>query len=409
MSLIEERPDQALERFVVDNDDLLELEERVGRFNIFDALGIARIEIRHSNFLAWLLDPNESHGQGALFLNAILMDLLRQLPAGRKPVSPIDLDGVELSGVEVRREWRHIDILIKCESPQFVIAIENKVTFDADDRKLNNYEAAVAEAFPGWKSAFVFLTPDGSEPSDEDWFVYSYGDIHRVLGRCRRTNASAIGDDVLVVLDHYLRLIGSRFMDDPKIDELCKRIYQNHRVALDLIFERVGADSGLVAEVAEAVRGTPAPMNVLNTTSKVVMFVPRSWQGILPAIGAKAKLPADAWIKWEVKVSNRHCRLFVVACPTAVPELRRQVIERLAASLKEFGLKKPKLLTDDWTRLYSETIAEWSEDDPIDGELLRQKVALAVEALTKRLAGVPDALRAMPEMASAIAQQQPVK
>jgi hypothetical protein len=71
----------ALERFVIENDELLELEERIGRFNIFDVLRIARAEIRHSNFLAWLLDPAESHGQGDLFLKAILMDLLRQAPA----------------------------------------------------------------------------------------------------------------------------------------------------------------------------------------------------------------------------------------------------------------------------------------------------------------------------------------
>lgn len=37
---------QALERFVVENDDLLSLEEQIGRFNIFDALSIARVEIR---------------------------------------------------------------------------------------------------------------------------------------------------------------------------------------------------------------------------------------------------------------------------------------------------------------------------------------------------------------------------
>jgi hypothetical protein len=45
----------ALERFVVDNDDLLALESLIGRFNIFDALNIARVEIRHSNFLALIL------------------------------------------------------------------------------------------------------------------------------------------------------------------------------------------------------------------------------------------------------------------------------------------------------------------------------------------------------------------
>ena len=58
----------ALERFVVDNDELLVLEEQIGRFNIFDALRIVDREVKHSDFLAWLLDPNESHGQGGLFL-----------------------------------------------------------------------------------------------------------------------------------------------------------------------------------------------------------------------------------------------------------------------------------------------------------------------------------------------------
>src|SRR5690606_12205461 len=92
---------QALEAFVVDNDALLELEARIGRFNIFDALGIVRTEIRHSNFLAWLLDPAESHGLGGLFLNAVLMDLLRKTPVEQRLFSPIKLDGGELRGVEI--------------------------------------------------------------------------------------------------------------------------------------------------------------------------------------------------------------------------------------------------------------------------------------------------------------------
>src|SRR5260370_40917636 len=83
----------ALERFVVDNDDLLALEALIGKFNIFDALRIARVEIRHSNFLAFILDPAESHGQGQLFLKAVLMDILKAARADLRPLSPIDLDG----------------------------------------------------------------------------------------------------------------------------------------------------------------------------------------------------------------------------------------------------------------------------------------------------------------------------
>src|SRR6266487_6982507 len=106
---------EALERFVVENDGLLQLESHIGRFNIFDALGITRVEIRHSNFLAFILDPAESHGQGQVFLKAVLMDLLKAAPPTLRPFSPIELDGLDLRGVSVRREWRHIDLLITCQ------------------------------------------------------------------------------------------------------------------------------------------------------------------------------------------------------------------------------------------------------------------------------------------------------
>ena len=111
----------ALERFVVENEELLLLEERIGRFNLFDALGIVRIEIRHSNFLAWLLDPNESHGQGSMFLNGVLMDLLRQSPPALRPFSPIELDGAEMRGVRIGPRKRTAEITDSVDEPEAVL------------------------------------------------------------------------------------------------------------------------------------------------------------------------------------------------------------------------------------------------------------------------------------------------
>jgi hypothetical protein len=42
------------------------------------------------------------------------------------------------------------------------------------------------------------------------------------------TNRTAINDDVLAFLEHYLRIIRSQLMEDPQIDKFCKRIHQNH-------------------------------------------------------------------------------------------------------------------------------------------------------------------------------------
>lgn len=177
----------ALERFVVDNDDLLQLESLIGRFNIFDDLGIARAEIRHSNFLAFILDPAESHGQSQLFLRALLMDLLKTAPPAQRPLSPIEIDGVDLRGVEVRREWQNIDLMITSRQPPFVIVVENKIGTDEHSNQLGRYKETIHQHYPHARPLYLYLTPDGTEPSEDEWMPYSYRDVHRVLSRVRAT------------------------------------------------------------------------------------------------------------------------------------------------------------------------------------------------------------------------------
>ena len=293
---------EALERFVVENDDLLALESRIGRFNIFDALGITRAEIRHSNFLAFILDPAESHGQGQLFLKAVLMDLLKQALPERRPLSPIDRDGTDLRGVEVKREWKHIDLLIKCQEPSFVVVVENKIGAKEGRDQLIRYEATMNKHYPGARPLYVYLTLNADEPSEDAWMPYSHADIHRVLARVRETNGNAIGDDVLVFLDHYLSLLGTRIMNDEEIDELCRQIYKNHRQALDLIWERVGTpESGELAEVAN-VLDEDARWKVVARRSNCIDFVPKAWLEWLPQLGLKADLLA--WIYVRIGSAN---------------------------------------------------------------------------------------------------------
>lgn len=63
-----------LEAFVVDNPDLERLESLLAEFNIFEALWGKKVrgELRHSDFLAFLLNPTENHGLGDIFLRKLL-------------------------------------------------------------------------------------------------------------------------------------------------------------------------------------------------------------------------------------------------------------------------------------------------------------------------------------------------
>jgi len=388
---------QALERFVVDNDDLLALEERIGRFNIFDALGIARTEIRHSNFLAWLLDPAESHGQGSLFLKAVLMDLLKQAPADMRPLSPIELDGEELRGVKIRREWNSIDILIECQEPPFVIAIENKVDSGEGKGQLQRYKDIVRQQFRHQRPMFVFLTTDGGEASDEDWVPYSYADIHRVLDRVRQSYRGAIGDDVTAFLEHYLRLIGTRFMNDPKIDELCQRIYANHRQALELIWERAGtAGSGLPSKISDLLREQEERWTILATTSRSVVFSPSSWRSLLPPLCERKMFDPALWLVCRFEVREDHCHFAFQVWPVSDGELRRQVVERLVRTPKEFGLKlffkSSAGAGQKWTQMCREDVARWDEETGPDDDVL-QHVRDKLDETWSRFAPLPDALR----------------
>jgi hypothetical protein len=364
----------ALEKFVMENDELLELEARIGRFNIFDALGIVNAEIKHSNFLGWLLDPAESHGAGDLFLKAILMDMLRQTPEDLRPkgVSPIDLDGATIADVEIRREWRNIDLLIRCESPRLVIAIENKIRSGEHGGQLLKYKKIVREAFPDDPSMFVFLTREGDEPSDDDWTTYSYGRIKEVLERVRRTNEGAIGEDVDTFLDHYLHLIGSRLMDDQIIDDLCRKIYKNHRQAIELIIGRIGNASPGQDAVRDILAGIP-DWTVVHSTDRAIIFVPTCSLDQLVSRRIAARPVAAHWIFWQVRWYPRFCILEGVVGPADNVPLRRRVVNFLQDNGDSYGLsnrKTRKKLTDDWTRVFSTRLAKWLPDEGPDEEKL---------------------------------------
>ena len=53
---------------ILKDEDFDKLDLGLKNPNIFQILKITNKEIRHSNFLSWLLDPNQSHKLGDIFL-----------------------------------------------------------------------------------------------------------------------------------------------------------------------------------------------------------------------------------------------------------------------------------------------------------------------------------------------------
>ena len=116
---------EEVDRLVEDSAFLRYHAEYVKRrqFNAFDVLRYAEYEIRHSNVMAWLLDPNETHGIGRAFLEWFLGQA--RLP-GKLPGKVVRGHGGQT--VRVERELYYVDVVIFLESDlgRHIVVIENK-------------------------------------------------------------------------------------------------------------------------------------------------------------------------------------------------------------------------------------------------------------------------------------------
>jgi len=164
--LEEFRKDQALK----------DLETKISSFNIFEAVGMIRQEIKHSNFLQFLLNPSEKHQLGDLFLKKLLMHIQHSAEE-ETPLDNLDIQNANFTDADVRREWKNIDLLIYSPRNDFVCTIENKVDSTKGYDQLTTYETVINKEFPGAKKLFVFLTRDGIAASCANWLSLSYGAI----------------------------------------------------------------------------------------------------------------------------------------------------------------------------------------------------------------------------------------
>jgi PD-(D/E)XK nuclease superfamily protein len=300
-----------------------------------------------------------------------------------------------LRGVDVRREWSHIDLLITSSEPPLVIVVENKVGSQEHSGQLSRYQETVKSQYPKARALYVYLTPSGDEPSETTWVPYGYSDLHRVLTRVRDTYRDAIGEDVLTFLDHYLNLIGNRFMNDPKIDELCQRIYKNHRRALDLIYERVGNPaSGTLAEVETLVRSDPR-WHVFYRGGNLVDFVPSSWLSWLPPVGLDRKDDPRSWLILRFEVNRGKLDFYVEV--RRLPDLakRRRIVDALIAEGPRFGFKhRGREATDNYTRVSGrEQVAKWDDEGEPELDLIRGAVKKKLDEVFPKLEGVPSILK----------------
>jgi hypothetical protein len=145
-----------------------------GSFNVLSLFRVEEAEQIHSGFLAWLLDADEAHGCGPLFMETL----------ARLCGLPVDLR----AGYYVRTEFSFhesiVDIMV-ARPGDFLMYIENKVwSPEGRDQLAREHRdmrrVGDSQHVPPDRQVGVFLTPAGLPPSTAGgtaWHTLSYADL----------------------------------------------------------------------------------------------------------------------------------------------------------------------------------------------------------------------------------------
>lgn len=261
-NLIEEQQ-QNLENLLL-SDDLEELNNLTNSFNIFNALKLQNNEIRHSNFLSWLMTPYESHKLGAYFLKEFLKSAIKEYALNEKvKIGLKDIIFFNLDDVEIRREYKNIDLLIISPQNKFLCIVENKIWTGEHDCQLERYADIVEKEFKDYKKLYIYLAPNIEckdllyRAKDNVAQVYyipmSYEQIFNALDKTLRFRADNMSEDVRIFVEHYKKMVERNIMGntDREIVELCRRIYRENKEAIDLITSYSNITDEIIEHIQE--------------------------------------------------------------------------------------------------------------------------------------------------------------
>ena len=223
----------------------------------------------------------------------------------------------------------------------------------------------------------IYLTPDGEEPSDDDWSVLTYESIVENLEIIRKN--ATLSTDVALMIDNYIEVIRRDIMEDKELIEICNKIYNKHKKALDLIFEyRIDPSqaSSIVRDILQEMADEGKIIYDNAKTSTYIRFYTKEMNNLLPnLIGQKGAWGNEHSYAYEFKMMNGKFRLSCVLTTKNLPDATRETVRKIV------HIEKPakEKLDFQWLSLHSKT--HNIPDDCDDNEKIISTVKSAINSL----------------------------
>lgn len=342
------------------------IDEELGKFNLFEAMGAVKSELKHSNFLEFLLSPNRSHGIGSAALHQLIKAALKKLEANKRPVGTLELMVGDLDSAVVYRESDNIDLLIELKALDLIVVIENKIWAEVSEGQLQRYRALVESKYPKFKHLFVLLTPDGYPPDDPSYLALSYSEIAEVIETVIK-RSPILAPEIKFILEHYIQLLRRHIVGDEKLIDLARQVYERHKEAFNFIFEHRPQQDNLLDFVRKLLENETSLLQDVHGPM-LLRFVPSEWRDIAPF----NMCPEGSWthtrrnLVFEVKAyrDSDRINLSLISGP-ADSDIRKKIYSLANENPKVFkGLVKP--MGAKWATVYARNLLTAKEADGME-------------------------------------------
>lgn len=231
--------------FELENDTVFQqLNQHVNSFNVLKILKLENHEIRHSNILSWLLNPKENHSLRDYFLRKVVehLILIDENSSNPQYEKVSEVLNYSLMDSHVYREVktnmnRFIDLLIVNEQLKTVFLIENKLYSTESENQLDDYLDYIQHSFEEYTVIPIYLTLDGEEPSNSQYFILTYERIESILNTVLMLYKDQLNDNVHKFIEDYDQVLKERFYPNQNQILQAIDIYRNHKQTIDVLFE----------------------------------------------------------------------------------------------------------------------------------------------------------------------------
>lgn len=285
-------------------------ERSIAHFCPFEAIGMVRQEIRHAHFLSFILDPNRAHPFQDTILKAFLQEVSAQAHDEACDLNALDIHCSDFSNAVVYRERANIDLIIeipKSSRPSnekgLVVTVELKILASESNHQLKKYQNLIAEEYPSeqWDKVFVFLTLDGSSPSEFNRGTWIPVGILDLINRFdEEVELHMLTGEAVDLYKKYSSMLRRNLVHDEKLALLAKNIWAKHREALEALYKYWPNLQAEILdwlntnheEVTSTIESTCGVRLIPDTsTARILRYSISSWQDL-----PKFRGQTDEWV-----------------------------------------------------------------------------------------------------------------